>query len=409
MTGESTITPRRILERSWERVRDAFRLRPFYGLVLFVNPDGTKWTPRRLFNYHLARREFARGRTRLRSYPLKLTVESTSVCNLRCPACFTGIGEAGRRRGAVPPEFFTALMDVLGPYLLEVEFTNWGEPLLNQHLEDMVEVAARSGTTTSFSTNFSFPFTPERAERLVRSGLTSLGVSIDGARQETYEQYRVGGDLALVLKNCELVQDAKRRLGSRTPRLIWGFHVFPHNREDVPLAEQMARERGMDFAATKGWGTGADWDPEMPFIVQLGTGRCGALWYQAVVHNDGGVAPCCLTFYREDDLGRLDLTPANLNGRTFREIWNGPHFESARRLFADGRAQGGGVRTACDGCPVTIEWHDWRRHQARGGTRETFRARRTQQDLINFFWNRRPRREETADEVRRGVRRSADG
>src|SRR5262249_34366480 len=217
MTGESTTTPRRILERSWERVRDAFTLRPFYGLVLFVNPEGTKWTPRRLFNYHLARREFARGRTRLRSYPLKLTVESTSVCNLRCPACFTGIGEAGRRRGAVPPEFFTALMDVLGSYLLEVEFTNWGEPLLNQHLEDMVEVAARSGTTTTFSTNFSFPFTPQRAERLVRSGLTSLGVSIDGARQETYEQYRVGGDLALVLRNCELVQDAKRRLGSRRP------------------------------------------------------------------------------------------------------------------------------------------------------------------------------------------------
>jgi Radical SAM superfamily len=370
--------------------------------------EGTKWTPRRLFNYHLARREFARGRTRLRSYPLKLTVESTSVCNLRCPACFTGIGEASRRRGAVPPEFSTALMDVLGPYLLEVEFTNWGEPLLNQHLEDMVEVAARSGTTTSFSTNFSFPFTPQRAERLVRSGLTSLGVSIDGARQETYEQYRVGGDLALVLRNCELVQDAKRRLGSRTPRLVWGFTSFPTT--------------GKTSRSPSRWHASAGWTSQPPRLGnrgRLGPGdavhraaRDGTL-RRALVPGRGSQrrrrrAVLLDVLSRRRPRKARYLTPANLNGRTFREIWSGPHFESARRLFADGRAQGGGERTACDGCPVTIEWHDWRRHEARGGTRDTFRARRTQQDLINFFWNRRPRREETAEEVRRGVRCSAD-
>ncbi len=380
----------------WEKLRRAFTLRSLYSVVMFANSEGASWTPRRLLNFRRAQREYARGRTHLRSYPIKLTIEATNVCNLRCPACFTGSGEAGRRRGAIPQELLSALMSELGPYLLEVEFHNWGEPLLNKHLEDMVAEAARYGVTTSFSTNFSFPFTTERAERLVRSGLTVLGVSIDGAQQSSYEQYRVGGDLALVLRNCALMQEAKRRLGSRTPRLVWSYHVFPHNRDEVAAAEQMARQLDMDFSASKGWMVGPDWDPAMPFFVKLEPARCGALWYQAVVHNDGGVAPCCVTFYRQDDLGSIGLTAAEVRANGFGKVWNSPRFQSARRLFTDQRAPRGSERTVCDGCPVTIVWQDWRKHRDAGQTRETFTPRFNQNDLVNAFWDHRPARVATA-------------
>src|SRR2546425_1069881 len=39
--------------------------------------------------------------------------------------------------------------------------------------------------------NFSLPFDRARAEHLVASGLSELNVAVDGARQETYERYRV--------------------------------------------------------------------------------------------------------------------------------------------------------------------------------------------------------------------------
>jgi MoaA/NifB/PqqE/SkfB family radical SAM enzyme len=120
-------------------------------------------------------------------------------------------------------------MRELGPTLFEVELHNWGEPLLGKHVFEMIELASACGVSTTISTNFSIPFDDARAERLVSSGLAGLGVSIDGASQAVYEQYRVRGDLALVLENCKKVVDARRRLGSVTPALYWSFRVCPHN------------------------------------------------------------------------------------------------------------------------------------------------------------------------------------
>src|SRR5207245_2320794 len=83
-----------------------------------------------------------------------------------------------------------------------------------------------------------------------------FGVSIDGAHQETYEQYRRGGKLDTVLANCRLMRDAKRRLGSATPLLIWEFHVFSHNTDDIERARALAAELEMGIAVVKGWVAG---------------------------------------------------------------------------------------------------------------------------------------------------------
>ncbi len=106
-------------------------------------------------------------------------------------------------------DLYRRLLDELGPTLWQIEFYNWGEPLLCKDIYRMIEEAHALGISTQVNTNFSLPFDAERAERPARSGLSILGVSIDGAQQAVYEQYRVGGDLAIVLRNCALVRDAK--------------------------------------------------------------------------------------------------------------------------------------------------------------------------------------------------------
>ena len=139
-------------------------------------------------------------------------------------------------------DLYRRLLAEMGDYLLQVEFCNWGEPLLVKDINEMIRDAHERGISTLLSTNFSLRFDEAAAERLVRSGLSILGVSIDGARQESYEQYRVRGDLALVLRNCALVRDAKKRLQSATPRLVWEYHVFPFNTGEVEAARAMARQ-----------------------------------------------------------------------------------------------------------------------------------------------------------------------
>jgi MoaA/NifB/PqqE/SkfB family radical SAM enzyme len=351
-------------------------------------------TPRRLANLYLGRLEYLLGRKQLRSSPVKLTVESTSVCNLRCPACFTGAGETGRVRGAMAPELYERLLGELGPYLFEIEFHNWGEPLLAKQLVPMVEAAARRGIATTVSTNFSIPFDAERADALVRSGLSLLGVSIDGARQETYAQYRVRGDLELVLRNCRLVRDAKRRLQSATPRLIWEFHVFPHNTGDIALARALAEELEMEISVDKGWVVGEEWDRSGDFAYFFNPRpyRCPFLWRHAVVNNDGGVAPCCGTFYAEDDRGTLAVNGDATGSRTFREVWNNGKFALARRFFDARTGSEAERRDVCFDCPITVSFEGLKRHRAAGGTLADFHVPYSTNDCFNYFWQRRPHR-----------------
>src|SRR5262249_51943311 len=151
-----------------------YATRTVRGLLQHPGYEGTRVTPRRLLNLWLNRWEHHRVHTRLRSRPVKLIVEVTNVCNLGCPACFTGDGQVGRARGHLSPELYDRVIRELAPYLWRVEFCNWGEPLLGRHLYPMIEQATAHGVSSLISTNFSVPFDAERAERLVSSGLTVL-------------------------------------------------------------------------------------------------------------------------------------------------------------------------------------------------------------------------------------------
>ena len=235
------------------------------------------------------------------------------------------------------------------------------------------------------------PFDAERAEQLVASGLTVLGVSLDGARQETYEKYRVRGDLDTVLRNVRLVVEAKRTLRAKTPKLIWSFHVFPHNVDDVERARGMAAELGMEFAVEKGWVIGDEWDPDGRYCYYSDPRPfpCVALWNYAVVNNDGGVAPCCGSFYREDDIGQLADAAGNGGAPTFREIWNGPALRRARELYTKREGDDDARRSICFDCPQTVIWDRWHHHWAGGGTPETFRPGYGVNDIFMHFWNRR--------------------
>lgn len=359
--------------------------------------DHVKMTLPRVLNLRRSAREYAEKAEVLTAKPVKLVIEATNVCNLNCPACFTGLGENGRVRSAIGLEFYRKVLAELGPTALEVEFYNWGEPFLCKSIFTMVEEASQMGLATSISSNLSVPFDEEKAEAIVRSGLTALGVSIDGATQENYEKYRRGGDLALVLRNAQMILDAKRRLGSSSPIMIWEYHVFPHNAEEVEMAHAMSVEMGFDlFGCDKGLTYGEEWKDErfqyfFPKVIPM---ACAFLWHYAVIHTDGGVAACCGAFYREDDLGRLSTGPGQPGSDSFAEIWNNEQYRHARKMFA-GRLEDVAppCNSLCGECPATKTYQDGLRHVAAGNRLETFESEFSPNDGHKYFYGRKPKRD----------------
>lgn len=364
------------------------------GIIAPVPWTGYAPTLRRRRNLLVNRVEHLLRRTRLWSNPYKLIVEPINACNLRCPCCFTGAGGKGRDRSTMPMELYRRLLDELGDTLLELEAFNWGEPLLNPDIYTMIEHAHGRGISTTLNTNFSLPFDARDAEHLVASGLTVLTVSIDGAKQQTYEQYRVRGRLETVLQNCRAVAAAKARLHSATPWMNWEFHVFPHNEGDYEQVRAQAAELGMRLLTFRGTVPGAPW-PSVKHWDYCGEPvafPCASLWAIGVVNNDGGVAPCNGTFYREDDFGTLARSPGAPGAARFRDVWNSPQFRAARRFFRKRDGDTAERKLVCFDCPTAITYERWLAHVDNGGTSQSFRIGHTTNDAWNYFWNRRPGR-----------------
>ena len=352
---------------------------------------GMRLTPKRLLNYQLVQYQRSHGHTKLFGRPLVLTLEATNVCNLKCPACFTGVGEVTRVRGIMPMERYRSLIDELGDYALLLEFYNWGEPLLNKNIYEMVGLASGRGISTIISTNFSVTFDQERAEKLVNSGLAILGAGIDGASQETYEQYRAGGDFEKTLKNMRLMVAAKKALGSESPIVCWSFHAFEHNKHEIDKAKSMADDIGVEFSATKGWVEGDEWDDEgkVEFPVMVSPERCRYLWTQAVVNNDGLASPCANSFFEEEDFGTVDEGG-------FMEVWNNRYYQEARKTFSQRNGSEFGKSLICNDCPYTKTWENFESHLAQGLSKNSFESGYTTNDWFNYFFQRRHDRDNPA-------------
>lgn len=324
----------------------------------------------RLRNLFTNEGERLHGVRRLQSRPLYLLIDPSFSCQLRCPSCHGDmLREAGVSMRHLSADVLQRLMEAYGETLILVYFANWGEPLLHPRFDTLVATMKRYDVWVTTSTNLSLPLSDARLDGLVRSGIDHMILSIDGATQETYAQYRRGGDLSLVLDNVRRLVATKRRLRSPTPRLRWQFLAFPWNRHEVGDAERLAATIGCDeFDAHDGdvnprvaisrqaRGPGPDRLPadHREQLLQLRRDKtargqffgCDHLYHQLAVNSDGSVHPCCYV-----------IAPGHLVGQVGAEgtadLFNDEILQDSRRLLASGEAIGAGVgHDPCANCKI---------------------------------------------------------
>ena len=158
-------------------------------------------------------------------------------------------------------------------------------------------------------------------------------MSIDGASQEIYEKYRVGGQLNKVLEGVEDLVYWKRELKSLTPMIEIQFIVMRANEHQIPEMKVLFKKSKADRLAFK---TAQLYEFENGnerlttirkyaryeqtvnggFRIKSSLpNRCLRLWSGAVVNAYGDVLPCCY------DKGS-DYSFGNLNNQTFDNLWH---------------------------------------------------------------------------------------
>jgi MoaA/NifB/PqqE/SkfB family radical SAM enzyme len=303
----------------------------------------------------------------INNYPAYAVIDPTSFCQLRCPACPTGLRSGVRASASMSWERYKSVIDEVGDYLFRLDLYNWGEPLLHREAPEFIQYAVSKGIRVKVDSNLSMKLSDDYIARLVRSGLQSLVVSLDGATQDTYSKYRRGGDILLVRENMLRIQKAKSDLGLPTPKVFWKFLVFQHNEHEVDMARSSYGDWGADELLVSGAFMpkvepyDREFQPSAQFtccLVPNGTGRqwsartCSWLYQGLALNANGKVSPCCAIEVEEDDFGEHSVEDG------FLRIWNNSRFVKARRFCAnpskirESRRAAGETRSTCEKCPA---------------------------------------------------------
>lgn len=281
--------------------------------------------------------------------PTSIRLEASTQCQLKCPTCETATGELYKHvaLGFLRFDNFKLLIDE-NPDVRKIELSNFGEIFLNPQLPKIIQYAHENNVQLSASNGANLNNVRETTlEALVKYGFTHIRCSIDGASQETYEQYRVRGNFDRVMENIDKINAYKKKYNSDYPHLTWQFVVFGHNEHEITKARKMAHDRGMDFETKLNWDE--NWSPvkdiemvrrEMAngagtrseFKEKMGSSYmeyiCHQLWDNPQLNFDGTVWGCCRNNWKAFD--------GNIFDDGLENALNTEQIQYARAMLTDG-------------------------------------------------------------------------
>lgn len=296
--------------------------------------------------------------------PFMLNIEPGNVCNLQCPLCPTGLGDKGMTKGFIDLGFFKHIFDQLRDFLNSVNLYSWGEPLLNKDLIGIIRHIKNSDKAIRvvISTNLNI-CNDKLLTELIDSGIDEIIVSCDGACQDIYEKYRVGGDFNLVMQNLGYLA-RRREVLAKDARIVWNFLAFRHNEHEAEKAREMAKEIGVDFRIGFMRTSMKDeilkshketierdkhWIPDNPeysaydkinYTTKKIIKTCRKPWQEISINWNGLVFPCCAVYGEKYNFGDARKDP-------IKDIWNNPKFISARKEILNKKCP---VTTICGVC-----------------------------------------------------------
>jgi len=246
-------------------------------------------------------------------------------------------------------DFFKLMIEQQKKTLINLTFYFQGEPYLNPGFLDMVQHASANDIFTITSTNAHY-LNDENAKKTIESKLNKLIISIDGTTQQSYEQYRIGGQLDAVIEGTKNILKWRKELKSKTPYVVFQFLVVKPNQHQINDVYKLAEALGVDEVKLK---TAQVYDFEngnelIPTIEKYSRykknsngkwsiknkllNQCWRMWSGCVITWDGLVVPCCFDKDAKHQLG-------DLKKNTFSEIWQSDKYNTFRKSILKSRKE----------------------------------------------------------------------
>lgn len=279
--------------------------------------------------------------------PIAISIEPTTACNLKCPECPSGLRQFSRPTGNLKTEINSTILNNLGKNLQYINYYFQGEPFINPQFLDFVKAARKKNIYVLTSTNAHF-ISERTAHKIIDSDLSELIISIDGATQDTYENYRIEGKLDTVLKGLKNIIKIKEQRKSQFPIVTLQFLVTQQNEHQIKDIEAIKLQYGADNLTLK---TIQVYDyengnPLLPINEKYSrykkgkdgkfrlknkmSNHCWRMWSTCVFTWDGKIVPCCFDKDANYQMGELSKTE-------FKSIWKSEVYKDFRKKVLKNR------------------------------------------------------------------------
>ncbi len=280
--------------------------------------------------------------------PFALNIEPTTACNLACPECPSGLKSFTRKTGKIDLKKHENWLKEIKKSVFYINYYFQGEPFLHPQFLDLIRSANKARIYTATSTNAHF-IDEQKAQEIVESGLDRLIISLDGTTQETYQAYRINGNLETVVESTKKLVSTKKKLNSSTPHLIFQFLVVAPNEHQIEDAKHLANELGVDEIRFKTaqvyeykngnslipqnekyarYVKNSDGTYRFKFKVQ---NKCWRMWSSAVLTWNGKVVPCS---FDKDAIYQM----GDISQDSFKKVWKNVKYTAFRKQILRNRS-----------------------------------------------------------------------
>jgi pyrroloquinoline quinone biosynthesis protein E len=153
------------------------------------------------FKYFLTRKNKL---LKLKYLPLSMDIEPTTGCNFRCTMCQVSSPDFEARN--MDLKTFKTVIDQ-NKQLIKIKLQGMGEPFVNKHLFKMIKYANSNGISVEFVTNGSL-LNDENINKILKSEISRIVISIDGATKSTFENIRIKSNFEQVILNAKKLSKA---------------------------------------------------------------------------------------------------------------------------------------------------------------------------------------------------------
>lgn len=173
-------------------------------------------------------------------------IDISGVCNLRCISCPQGNFNWRPKPGFMDVQTYEKVLRKIlreDPFVGAVSLYNWGEPLLNPHLPEIIRFSNELGVHTAISSNLNIQ---QDFSDVIRSRPTWFRASVSGFGK-SYEVTHTGGSWRLFLRNLNRLQVLRDEYHPDLQVEVF-YHIYRHNNgEDFQNMRKLCEELGFTF------------------------------------------------------------------------------------------------------------------------------------------------------------------